>query len=326
MDRRGLLIGSLVATSYAWSRALASYPDRPVRVIVPFAPGGNADLMARLAAPIMSGSLQQPIVIENRGGAGGSTGTEQVVRARPDGYSLLWASNGPLVNSPLMSREPRYDALRDLTAVGLMSLVPMVIAVRTSLPVRNLAELIEYARAHGSAGVSIGTSGVGGGNHVPLELFKAATRGNLVHVPYRGSGAALPDLVFGTLDGMLTEFSSVLDLHRDGRARIIGIAAPQRSPLVPEVQTFIEFGLADFTAATFNGLWAPTGTPPPVVDRLQEALGVAVDTPSVIEAVVSRGAEPATAIQRTPAGATTFLETEIARMRQAMVLADIQPE
>ena len=324
-QRRSVLRASLVAALLPVARALADYPERPIRLMVPFAPGGNGDIMARLATPILSERLQQPVVVENRGGGGGSLGAEAVVRARPDGYTLLWGANGPLVNSPLMLREPRYDALRDLTPVGLMSLVPMALVMRSALPVRDLAELVAFSKER-PAGITIGTSGVGGANHIPLELFKAATGANLVHVPYRGGGSGLPDLLSGTVDGMLTEFSTVLGLHRDGRVRVVGLAAPRRSPLVPEVQTFIEAGLAGFTAATFNGLWAPAGTPEAVTARLQPALAAVVDSPGVIAALTVRGAEPATAAQRSPEGARDFLANEIARTRQAMVLADIRPE
>lgn len=326
MLQRRLLLGGSFAALLPAKRSHADYPNRPIRLMVPFAPGGNGDIMARLAAPILSARLRQAVVVENRGGGGGSIGAEAVVRARPDGYTLLWGANGPLVNSPLMMREPRYDALRDLTPVGLMSLVPMALVVKPSLQVNDLAGLVAYARDRGTAGMTIGTSGVGGAIHIPLEMFKAATGTNLVHVPYRGGGSALPDLLAGTVDGMLTKFSTVLDFHREGRARIVGLAASHRSPLVPEVQTFIEFGLTDFTAATFNGLWAPAGTPDAEIGRLQQALAAVIADTSVVGALTSRGAEPATGVQRSPAGAHDFLAIEIARARQAMVLANIRPE
>ena len=310
----------------AWSgSARAAFPDRPLRIVVPFAAGGNGDLMARLAAPRMADRLGQPVVVENRAGAGGSTGAELIARSRPDGYNLLWGAGGPLVNSPLLTLNPRYDPMRDFAPIGLMSLMPMVLVVRTGLPARNLSELVAYSRRSGG-GVTVGTSGVGGANHVPLELFKAATGANLVHVPYRGGGAAAPDLVAGNVDGLLTEFSTVLDLHREGQARILAITSEARAPLVPEVQTFVEFGLADFVFSTFSGLWAPAATPEDVIGPIQAALAAATNDRAVTERLAALGAEPAGPAQQTPAGTAAFLRNEITRSRRAIDLAGIKPE
>lgn len=304
--------------------ALAAFPDRPIRIVVPFAAGGNGDLMARLATPRMSDRLGQPVVVENRAGAGGSAGAELVARSRPDGYNLLWGAGGPMVNSPLMTLSPRYDPLRDFAPIGLMSLMPMVLVVRAGLPAHSLAELVALSRR--GAGISIGTSGVGGANHVPLELFKAATGANLVHVPYRGGGAAAPDLVAGNVDGLLTELSTVLDLHRERQARILAITSEHRAPLVPEAETFVEFGLRSFVFYTFSGLWAPAGTPEEVVGRLQAALAAATNDPAVTERLAAFGAEAADGAQQTPAGTTAFLRNEITRSRRAIELAGIKPE
>ncbi|WP_043829804.1 Bug family tripartite tricarboxylate transporter substrate binding protein [Muricoccus aerilatus] len=323
--RRHLLRLAPALPALALARpAVAAFPDRPIRIVVPFAAGGNGDLMARLAGPRMSERLGQPVVVENRAGAGGSAGAEVVARSRPDGYNLLWGAGGPMVNSPLLMLNPRYDPLRDFASIGLMSLMPMVLVVRANLPARNLAELVELSKK--GPGITVGTSGVGGANHVPLELFKAATGANLVHVPYRGGGAAAPDLVAGNVDGLLTEFSTVLDLHREGQARILAITSAHRAPLVPEAQTFVEFGLRDFVFYTFSGLWAPAGTPEEVITRLQAALAAATNDPAVTERLAALGAEPASPQQQTPAGTADFLRNEITRSRRAIELAGIKPE
>ena len=311
----------LLAAGPAW----AAYPERPVRLIVPLGAGGNGDIMARLTQPLMVSRLGQPIVVDNKGGAGGGLGADLAAQAPADGYTLLWGSNGSLVNSPLMLREPRYKPATDFQAVGLMSLVPMAIVLRKGLPVRNLKELVDYA-AKTPQGVSIGTSGIGGANHIPLELFKAATRANILHVPYKGGGSALPDLLSGTVDGLLTEVSTVIDMHNEGRVQIVGLAADQRSPLLPQVQTFIEYGLKDFTAYTFNGLWARAGTPADVIASLQAALAFALKDPGLIASVTKRAALVAPPALQTPAGAQQFLAREIARAQEAMRIASIQPE
>ncbi len=325
ISRRQLLQTASAAGLLASGAAWAKYPERPIRLIVPLAAGGNGDIMARLVQTLMSASLSQSIVVDNKGGAGGGLGTDLAAHSPADGYTLLWGSNGSMVNSPLMLRKPRYDPLKDFQAVGLMSLVPMALVVSKNIPATNLKEFVAYAAKSGK-GLNIGTSGIGGANHIPLELFKAATKANIEHVPYKGGGSALPDLMSGNVDGLLTEVSTVMDMHNEGRVRIVGLAADQRSPLLPNVETFMEFGLKDFTAYTFNGLWAPAGVPADVIQSLQVALATAVKDSNVIANVTKRAALIASAELQTPAGARAFLTKEIARAKQAMQIANIQPE
>jgi tripartite-type tricarboxylate transporter receptor subunit TctC len=327
MGRRGLLALAVVLPARAWGQAAPAggWPDRPIRFIVPFAAGGNSDVTARLFAARITGRLGQPIVVENRSGATGAIGTEAVVRSRPDGYTLLIGSPGSIVNGPLLMAAPRYDPMKDLVPVALLGQVPMVIIVKPGLPVRDLTELVTYSKTRPN-GVTIGTSGVGGANHLPLELFKAATGANLVHVPYRGGGSTLPDFVSGNVDGIMIELPSVLDLHRDGRGRILGLAAPQRSPQVPEVATFIEQGLKDFLAASFVGLFAPTGTPEPVLKSLQAAIAEAAADPEVLARLASFGADPPKGPELTTPGVARFLEGEVMKARRAIEIAGLKPE
>jgi len=327
--RRGLLalaaLPLLRGGAGAQGTAQGAWPNRPIRFIVPFAAGGNSDVTARLFAARIAPRLGQPIVVENRSGATGAIGTEAVVRARPDGYTLLIGSPGSIVNGPLLMAAPRYDTMADLLPVALLGQVPMVIIVRPDLPVRNLAELVAFSKER-PGGVTIGTSGVGGANHLPLELFKAATGANLVHVPYRGGGSTLPDFVAGNVDGILIELPSVLDLQRDGRGRILGVASAARSPQVPEVATFIEQGLEGFLAASFVGLFAPAGTPEPVMQALQAALAEAAADPEVLARLASFGADPPTAAELTTPGVAAFLQGEMAKARQAIAVAGLRPE
>jgi tripartite-type tricarboxylate transporter receptor subunit TctC len=327
MGRRGLLALAAVLPAQASAQAApgGAWPDRPIRFIVPFAAGGNSDVTARLFAGRITARLRQPIVVENRSGATGAIGTEAVVRSRPDGYTLLIGSPGSIVNGPLLMAAPRYDPIKDLVPVALLGQVPMVIIVKPGLPVRDLTELVTYSKTRPS-GVTIGTSGVGGANHLPLELFKAATGANLVHVPYRGGGSTLPDFVAGNVDGILIELPSVLDLHRDGRGRILGLAAPQRSPQVPEVATFIEQGLKDFLAASFVGLFAPAGTPEPVLKSLQAAIAEAAADPEVLARLASFGADPPRGPELTTPGVASFLEGEVMKARRAIEIAGLKPE
>lgn len=324
--RRGLLLLPLLAVgARAQSPPGEAWPNRPIRFIVPFAAGGNSDVTARLFAARIAPRLGQPIVVENRSGATGAIGTEAVVRARPDGYTLLIGSPGSIVNGPLLQATRRYDPIVDLTPVALLGQVPMVIIVRPDMPVRSLSELVAHSKSRPS-GVTIGTSGIGGANHLPLELFKAATGANLVHVPYRGGGSTLPDFIAGNVDGILVELPSVLPLHREGRGRILGVAAPHRSPQLPDIPTFIEAGLEGFLASSFVGLFAPAGTPPGILQALQAALAEAAADPEVLARLASFGADPPTGAELTTPGVAVFLQGELGKARRAIAIAGLQPE
>ncbi|HEY4252896.1 MAG TPA: tripartite tricarboxylate transporter substrate binding protein [Roseomonas sp.] len=321
--RRLLMLG--VALPVLVAQAPARWPTRPIRFIVPFAAGGNSDVTARLFAARITGRLGQSVIVENRSGATGAIGSEAVARSRPDGYMLLIGSPGSIINGPLLTAQPRYDPIADLVPVALLGRVPMVIIVRSGLPVTSLAELVALSRSR-PEGVSIGTSGTGGANHLPLELFKAATGANLVHIPYRGGGSTLPDLLAGNVDGVLIELPSVLDLHREGRARILGVTSAHRSQLVPEIPTFIEFGLPGFLAESFVGLFAPTGTPEPILHTLQAAITEAASDPEILVRLASFGAEPPAGDDLTTPGIQAYLQGEMAKARRAIEIAGLHPE
>jgi tripartite-type tricarboxylate transporter receptor subunit TctC len=329
MRRWTLLAAGLALTMLPLAPGMAlaqgSWPERPVRVVMPFAPGGNGDTTIRIIAARMQERLGQPMVVENRPGAGGSIGTAEVARARPDGYALLGSTAGPLVINPLVQANIPYHPLRSFAAIGMASRVPMVVIVNPRVEARTLPELIALSRARPGS-VTIGTSGIGGANHLPLELLNAATGAGMVHVPYRGGGAAVPDLVAGNVAGLLTEFSSTLDLHREGRARILAVASARRNALLPDVPTFIEAGLPGFTAEAFVGLAAPAGTPEPVLARLQAALAAALAEPETQAKLQAIGAEVATPEQQTPAGFAAYLEAEIAKARRGVEIAGLKPE
>ncbi|MBV7484042.1 tripartite tricarboxylate transporter substrate binding protein [Bordetella sp. BOR01] len=258
----------LVSTS-AW--AAAPYPAQPVRVIVPFAPGGNIDVATRLLASKLAERLGQPFIVENRPGAGGAIGAEAVARAQPDGYTLLSGSNGLLAVNPAVNPSLSYDPLTSFAPVAFLSRVPLALVVSAKLPVHDLEELKAYAAKSGK-GISIGSSGAGGAQHLAIVEFASKADIPFVHVPYRGGSAILPDLIAGNVDAALNELPNVLPNHRDGKLRIIAIASDQRSALLPDVPTLREAGLADFTAYSSNGWLAPAGTPAAVIQQLNQAL------------------------------------------------------
>jgi len=321
MRRRSLL----AAAPFLVAQAPADWPSRPIRFIVPFTAGGNTDILARLYGSFVSRRLGQPIVVENRTGAAGAIGTEAVVRSPPDGYTLVVGSPGSIVNGPLLAAQPRYQPMTELVPVANLGVVPLVIAVRSTLPAANLAELIAFSRAN-AGGVTIGTSGIGGAHHLPLELFKAQTGANLVHVPYRGGGSTVPDVVSGNLDGALVEFSNTIDMHREGRLKILGVAATARAPRAPEVATFIEQAIAGFLAASFVGLLAPAGTPAPILARFQQGIAAAAADPEVQARLASLGIDLPAPAELTTEGFRAYLQAEIDKAKRAIALAGLKPE
>ena len=324
-SRRNLLkaTGSLAALALLPGVSRAAYPERPVRLIVPFAPGGNADIMARLVGEGMAQALGQPVVVENRAGAGGSIGAAEVARAAPDGYTLLTGSNGPLTVNPFVQPKLAYDPLKDFAPIGLTSLVAHALIVHASVPATTLDQLIELSKRQQ---VGVGTAGVGSATHLTLERFNAQTGAKLVHVPYRGGGALLPDLVAGNIQGAMTEFSSALPHHRSGKAKFVAVAAAKRSPLAPDVPTMMESGVAGFTGASYIGILAPAGTLAPALERLQEALAAALRSPKVLDRMRELGVEVASPEQMTATGFGAFIRQEYERSREAARLAGIKPE
>lgn len=326
ISRRNLLTASaaLPALFLLPRSAFAAYPERPIRLIVPFAAGGNADIVGRIVGEQMTKTLGQPVVIENRGGAGGSIGAETVAKSAPDGYTLLVASNGPMTVNPFVQAKLGYDPLKDFAPIALTSYVPHVIAVNPSLAAKNVADLIALSK---NTPMNVATSGVGSATHMTLERFIAASGAKLTHIPYKSGGALMPDLIGGTIQAAMTEFSTALQLHKAGQARIIALAADKRSQLAPDVPTFIEGGVKDFTAASYIGVVAPTGTPAPVIGQLQQAIakGLSGDSPAP-DKLRGMGSEVATAAQMTPEGFGTFIKIDYERMREAAKLAGIKPQ
>jgi tripartite-type tricarboxylate transporter receptor subunit TctC len=317
-------LGALAAAALLPRRALAAYPERPIRLIVPFAAGGNADIVGRLVGEHIGKALGQSVVVENRGGAGGGVGAEFVAHAEPDGYTLLVGSNGPLTVNPFVNANLKYDPIKDFAAIALTSYVPHGIIVSKNVEAKNIADLIALSK---KAPVTIATAGVGSATHMTLERLKAATGANLTHVPYRGGGSLLPDVISGNVNGAMTEFSTALSLHKGGEARIIAVAATQRSKLAPDIPTFDENGVKGFKAQSYIGILAPAKTPADIVAKLQQAIekGLAPGSPAA-ERLVAIGAEVATAEQMTSNGFAAFIRTDYEDMRQAAKAAGLTPQ
>ncbi|HEX5213388.1 MAG TPA: tripartite tricarboxylate transporter substrate binding protein [Pseudolabrys sp.] len=325
ISRRKLIVtlGLGSAASLLPRAAFAAYPDRPIHLIVPFAPGGNADIVGRIVGERISSAVGQPVVVDNRGGAGGSIGAELVARAAPDGYTLFVGSNGPLTVNPFVQAKLGYDPLKDFAPIALTSYVPHVIILNPKVEAKTLQDLIAASEKQP---VSIATSGVGSATHMTLERFKAATGAKFTHIPYRSGGQLMPDLIGGNIQAAMTEFSTALPLHKAGKARILAIASAQRSKLAPDIATFIEGGVKGFTAESYIGILAPAATPAPIVAQLQKAIAAGLESGPAPDKLRAMGSEIATPEQLTSAGFAAFIKADYANMKEAAKLAGIEPK
>jgi tripartite-type tricarboxylate transporter receptor subunit TctC len=324
-SRRAVLTAAAAFGAPAWTRAQEAAgwrPSRPIRFIVPFVAGGSADIAARLIADRMGELLGQPVVVENRGGSGGNIGGEMAARAAPDGHTLLMGVTGLLSTNPHIYRSMGFDPARDLAPVSLAYTSDLVIVVPNRLPVATLREFVAYARARPGA-LSFGSSGHGASTHTAAELFRLAAGLDLVHVPYRGSGAAMNDLLAGTIQMMLIQIAGAAAQIRDGQVRALAATGPRRHPLLPEVPTVGEEGWPEATATSWGCVMAPAGTPAPTVAALNAAVVAAVATPSVAQRLEAAGVDGETG---TPAALGAFIAAERAKWGRVVREARIAVE
>ena len=307
LARRGLFATPLLLPGLA--RAQSWQPTRPLRMIVPFAPGGSTDVGGRIIAERMGETLGQPVVIENRTGAGGAVGIEAAARSASDGYTMLVATNGAFTLAPHLGLMRSVDVRRELAMVSLIFTTDVIVVVHPSLPVRTLGEFVAYAKANPNR-LSFATSGVGTGTHIFTELFMAVAGIQMVHVPYRGSGQAMSDLVNGTVQVMLDQPASSIAQVRAGSIRALGTSGPQRLPLLPELPTFTEAGLAPATVQSWGSIAVPAGTPPAAVARLGAAVREAVSHPPVVSRMAGAGLD---AVGNTPAEMEAMIGREYER-------------
>ncbi|KAF1047505.1 Bug family tripartite tricarboxylate transporter substrate binding protein [Xylophilus sp.] len=293
--------------------AQGRYPERPVTLVVPFAPGGNIDFTARVLAEPLGRLLGQPVIVDNRPGAGGVIGAAFVARAKSDGYTLLLANSGPNAVANAVSRKVPYDGVKDFTVVGGITTNPAVLTVSTRLPAANFAEFVAYAHAR-SGGASVGTAGNGSFTHLVIELVRARTGLLLTAVPYKGTGPAAADLMGGQLDAMVDQVTTAAPLVTQGRVKAIAQLGPRRSHLLPNVPTLAEQGFPDIDGTLYTGLFAPAGLPTDVTERLAAALEAALRDPSVRKRYHDMGADVST---RPRADFARYAEGEARRWAEA---------
>ena len=309
-----------LATLPSWTAA-QSYPVKPVRMMVPFVPGGNTDIIARIVAPEMSKALGQQIVIENRGGAGSTIGTEAVAKSPPDGYTLLMVSAAHVIN-PAMIRKLPYDSIRDFATITIIADVPTAFAVHPQLPVRSVKEFIALARARPGQ-LNYSTAGRGTVGHLAAELLSSSAKIKMVHVAYKGTGQSITDLIAGHVQLQFSSMPAVINHARAGKLRLLAQTGEKRSAAAQDVPTMVESGVAGFVVSSGFGLLAPAGTPRPVIDRVHGALVKAINEPAVRNNLSGQGAEP---VGNTPEAYEAFNKAEIAKWIRVAREAGIQPE
>jgi len=305
-----LLASSLLtALALGTTPAVAQeYPDRPLRLIVPYGPGGVTDITARITAPRIADVLGQSVVIENRPGGASMPGTEAVAKARPDGYTLLLTSTA-LAANPILFKNVPYDAAKDLAPVSMLATVPTVLVIHPGVPASSVQELIALAKSTPGA-MNYGSAGNGSGNHLTTEVFKNAAGIEAQHIPYKGGGAVMADLVGGQVTFVFAVLPTALPYIKGGKLKALAVSSPQRNPALPDVPSVSEAGLPGFNVTEWVGIFAPAGTPTAVVARLNTAANRALQHPDVVERLKSLGAD---IIGGPPGKMEDYLKSEMAR-------------
>jgi tripartite-type tricarboxylate transporter receptor subunit TctC len=314
------VLGLLLAAAAAGAQG-QNFPDHPIRVVVSVPAGGGVDSVTRIVTAKMSAVLGQPLVVENKSGAGGSVAAEAVFKDAPDGYTLLASQPAPITTNPFLYKSLNYDPMQ-LTAIAIMSHVPNVILVREGLPVKTVQELIAYAKANPGK-LNYASQGIGTTSHLTAELFQTLTQTKLVHVPYKGTAPALADLLAGNVDLMFNELATSLEQHKAGRARILAVLTKERIAAIPDVPTAAEAGVAGCESDTWHALTAPPKTPAGVVAKLNDAANKAMKDPELLERYKSLSINPGGG---TPAEMDAFLKAETKRWGDVIHTAGIQPQ
>ena len=287
--RAGLGAAALAFTALCATAAWAAFPDKPLRLIVGFTPGGTTDTVARIVALSMGERLGQTIVVENRPGANGNLATESVSRAIPDGYTIFFTSVGHAVN-PSLYKSARYDPVKDFTPIGQVLTAPNVLVVPGNSPFNNLKELIAYARANPGK-LNVASSGFGSSVHLSAELFMQATGVKLTHIPYKGTSVAVPDLLAGVVSMMFPNLPTMLPLIESGKLKAMGVTTSKRSQVAPNIPTIAEAGVPGYDMGTWYGLVGPANMPPDVVMQLNQALNAALADPKIKAKLNAQGVD-----------------------------------
>ncbi len=317
--KRWLTVLCFALASTAWAQP---YPSRPIRVIVPFVPGGNVDITARTVAPALGDALGQPVVVENRPGAAGMVGAQAMISSPADGYTLMMGSNSSLAVAPNLYASWPYDPIKGIAPISNLAITPFVLVVRLGLPAQSLAEFVKLAKEKPGR-LSMASGGNGSSNHLVGELFQMMTGLKLSHVPYKGTGAALVDLAGGQVDLLFDQASSTVPNVRGGKIRALAVASSSRQSALPDTPTFAEAGLRDFEIDNFTGLVGPAGMPLDAVARVHAAAVKALATPQVRERFASLGVQP---VGDTPEQFGAVIREDLARWSRVIKSAGVKVE
>jgi tripartite-type tricarboxylate transporter receptor subunit TctC len=297
------------------------YPARPIRFVVPFAPGGGNDIIARIVAEGLTHVLGKQVIVDNRGGAASILGTEIVAKAAPDGYTLLNAGNSTVFNVALYQKLP-YDTLRDFTPITLLADQPNLLVAHPSLPAKTLQEFLVLARSHPRK-FTYGSSGIGGGTHLAMELLLMSQKVEVLHVPYKGTGPSLTALLGGEISAMLSTFASAMPHVKSGRLRAFAVTSAQRASVLPEVPTFAESGVPGYEYTTRYGMLAPAGTPRAIIEKLNQATVGVLNTHETRQKYMANGIDP---MPSTSAAYAAYLKSEIEKWSKVIRAANIPPQ
>jgi tripartite-type tricarboxylate transporter receptor subunit TctC len=307
---------------HAGSAAAQAYPTKPIRLMVPFPPGGSTDIVARIVAQKLSAQLGQSLVIENRGGAGGTLGTAVVAKAAPDGYSLLVGSTSTHAVAPSVYAKLEYDPIKDFAPISLMAVTPYLLAVNPSVPAKTLKELVDLMKSKPGQ-LNYASAGIGSTTHLAMEMLKSVSNTYALHIPYNGNGPAGTALIAGQVEILFGSLPALLPHSKSGRARALAVGTPKRSPSLPEVPTVAESGYPGFDASLWLALFAPAGTPAPIIERLQKEIVAAVSAPDTRETLDKNGAEPLTS---TPAELAAMIKDGVGKYAKVVKIAGVKPE
>jgi tripartite-type tricarboxylate transporter receptor subunit TctC len=316
----GLLTAFVLAPATAQVQTAENWPNKGLTLIVPYAPGGFSDTRMRLLARKLSDKLGQPVVVENKGGAGGVIGTAMVAKAAPDGYTLGSGNLAPLSVNPTLMPKISYNVSRDLAPVILIENSPLVLSVSNTMSVKSLAELIALAKKEPGK-LTYGSSGVGGAHHLSGEMFRDAAKIDITHVPYKGGSPAATDLMAGHLNMMFEMGYAALPAIQGGRVRPIAVTSAERISVLPEVPTMAELGINGFESYNWQGIVVPAGTPAPIITKLNQAFNEILKDPDVANAISSAGSQ---AVGGTPEAFGAFIASETAKWAKVIQSADIK--
>jgi tripartite-type tricarboxylate transporter receptor subunit TctC len=316
-----IALPGLLKTTAAQAQSGGAWPSRPIRMVVPYPPGGASDIAGRMQAEVLGKALGANVIVDNRAGAGGTIGTAYVAKAAPDGYTVMMASPSSHLGAPLLFKSAGYEGVDDFTAIATFALGTAVVCVNPSLPVNNIQELIAYAKANPGK-LNFGSAGAGGANHMLGVLFMLRTGTQLTHVPYRGAAPALMDLIAGNIQVVFDSFSGIIGAIRSGQVRALGVTSPTRWPLAPDMPTVQEQGVPDYNLPSFSAVMGPANMPAEIVQRMNAAINKGLEDPALAQRLTANGNIP---YPTSPQDFAALMRSQREKWRELVRVSGVQP-